>query len=239
MSPPVDLSTGGVPRISAGARSRWPAGRRTAAAGISRRALFLGLAAAPFAAEARETLRLPSELANRIEKLPGLVTLGNAKGDVTLYEFFDYNCPYCRNSARDILPLIKSDPGLRYVLVNYAVLGAPSIEAARVALAVRRLKPPAYLAFHLALFERRGQLGGARALEAAAAQGLAEKAILAEANQRRVTDAMIQAAKLGEALGIVATPSYVTGVEALLGFVPLEEKQAMVANMRKCERASC
>ena len=99
--------------------------------------------------------------------------------------------------------------------------------------------PEGWLAFHEALFARRGQLGGAQALDAALGQGLSEKQIYAEANAARVTRAMIAHARLGDSLGLVATPSYVLGTEALLGFIGLEEKQGMVASMRKCERAFC
>ena len=65
------------------------------------------------------------------------VVMGNPDGDVTLVEFFDYNCPYCRRSASDIQQLIEEDPGLRVVLKEFSVLEEGSVGAARVAVAIK------------------------------------------------------------------------------------------------------
>ncbi|MGA8158195.1 MAG: thioredoxin domain-containing protein, partial [Rhodoplanes sp.] len=79
--------------------------------------------------------RVPVELESRIEALPGVVIVGNPRGDVTLVEFYDLNCPFCRKAARDIASLVKSDDELKLVLVPFPVLGVPSIQAGRVELA--------------------------------------------------------------------------------------------------------
>src|ERR1700730_18486992 len=69
---------------------------------------------------------------------PRQVTLGNPSGDVTMVEFFDYNCGYCRRALTDMLSLMNDDPKLRVVLKEFPVLGPGSVESAQVAVAVAR-----------------------------------------------------------------------------------------------------
>jgi protein-disulfide isomerase len=211
---------------------------------ISRRFLIrslpgvaLGLAVAPAMAD---VLRLPTELAGDALRLPGRITLGDARGDVTLVEFFDYNCGFCKRSAADIRPLLAAEPRLRYVLVNYAVLGAPSIEAARVALAFSMQRTPGgYLGLHEALFKLRGRVDAARAVALAVDQGAERQRLIADADSQRVTDALMQSAQLGETLGLVATPAFVAGREAVVGYLDIPQKRRAIANIRRCEGVSC
>src|SRR3954447_22369388 len=100
---------------------------------------------------------------------PRQVTLGNQQGDVTLVEFFDYNCGYCKRALSDLMNLMKADPKLKVVLKEFPVLGPGSVEAARVAVAVRMQDRSGkkYLDFHQKLLTGRGQADKARALAAA------------------------------------------------------------------------
>ena len=95
------------------------------------------------------------------------IVLGNPQGDVTMVEFFDYNCGFCRKALDDKLALIKADPKLRLVLKEFPVLGEGSTQAAQVAVAVRmqdKTGGKKYLEFHQKLFASRGQIDKARAL---------------------------------------------------------------------------
>ncbi len=85
------------------------------------------------------------------------VVLGNPKGDVTLVEFFDYNCAYCRRAHADMQQLIKDDPNLRVVLKEFPILGDGSVAAAQVAVAVLLTAPEKYAAFHNALITEKGR----------------------------------------------------------------------------------
>lgn len=198
-----------------------------------------GLLAASRAVALPEPDTVASELANATLELDGRIVLGNRRGDVILVEFFDYNCPFCRQSARDVRPLLAGDRELQYVLVNYAVLGPPSIEATRVALAFSMQKPTGYLPLHEALFAARGTVGAERAVAAAESLGAERRRLIRDADSDRVTAAMNAMLRLGEALGLDATPSYVIGTEALQGFVSLAEKRQILADFRRCERVSC
>ena len=94
--------------------------------------------------------------------------VGNASGDVTLVEFFDYNCGYCKRALADLKILMKADPKLRVVLKDFPVLGPESVEASRVALAVKQqIKGDKLFEYHTKLLETRGPVNGARALAVA------------------------------------------------------------------------
>jgi thiol-disulfide isomerase/thioredoxin len=128
-------------------------------------------------------MRLPVELTSEIETLPGVVWTGSATPGVTLVEFFDYNCPYCRKAAPDIHALVRDTPDLRVGLVNNPILSPRSADAAKVELALLKLNGPgATYEFHRRLFERRGTIdrwaegaggfrGGRRAAGGAGAGG--------------------------------------------------------------------
>lgn len=209
---------------------------------LHRRALLAGIAALPAlggAASAEEFYPVPVEVLAGLEGLQGKVTLGNPDADVTLIEFFDYNCPYCKGAAKDVRPLIAANKDLAVVLVNYAVLGIPSIGATRVALAFSRQKPERYLEFHEQLFVTRGTIGPDHAIAVALRLGAKKAQLLEDADSTPVTQAMSAAAKLGNELGMRATPSYLIGRDVFAGFLTKRQKQAAIDAYRKCERAVC
>lgn len=212
---------------------------------LNRRQIVAGLAVAPLAvdlAEAQgkpEFYPIPVELLAPLERLNGRVSVGNPAGDVHLIEFFDYNCAYCKRAAKDIRQLLAGDKNLRITLINYAVLGIPSIGATRVALAFSRQKADKYLAFHEALIGRRGTIGPDHAIEIALKFGVDRKRLVEDADSDPVTEAMKAASKLGESLGFQATPSYLLGRDGFAGFLDLAAKKAAIAAFRQCERATC
>lgn len=176
----------------------------------------------------------------QVARLPGLVSVGDARGDVTLYQFYDLNCPFCREAAQDVDKLIRTDRALRLVFVPYPVLSVQSVEGARVELAIREIAPPAtFLEFHRKIYAGRGVIDGARALAAAQELGLDQKKIVEAANARRVTDTMTAHAQLGSALKLVATPAYVIAGVAILGHPGLEPLRKVIASVRVCQKVVC
>jgi protein-disulfide isomerase len=221
---------------------------------LDRRFVLTGLAGLPLAAlplhgvaraqgtpaaKPAEFYPVPVELLAGLDSLRGKVTLGNPNADIRLIEFFDYNCPYCKNSARDIRPLMAANKDLAITLVNYAVLGIPSIGATRVALAFSMQKPAQYLAFHEQLLARRGTVGPDHAIEIALKLGAKRAQLVEDADSDVVTAAMRAASTLGSQLGMQATPSYLMGRDAHAGFLDRPQKQAAIAAFRTCERAVC
>jgi protein-disulfide isomerase len=162
------------------------------------------------------------------------VTLGNPKGDVTLVEFFDYNCGFCRRALADTLTLIKDDPGLRVVLKEFPILGPPSAEAARVAVAVRMQDADGsrYLAFHQKLLGEGGQANRDTALAAAKLLGLDLVRLEADMASEEARLTVEENLKLASALGVNGTPSYVIGDDVMLGAVGQTALKAEVATAR-------
>ncbi|MEW6453746.1 MAG: thioredoxin domain-containing protein [Pseudomonadota bacterium] len=184
--------------------------------------------------------RVTPELMARLEKLPGLVTVGNPNGDVTMYQFYDLNCPFCREAARDVDDLMKADRKLKFVFVPYPTLSVQSVEGSRVELAVREMvTPQRWLEFRKRIYAGRGVIDGARAVAATQAMKLDQAKMVEIANAQRVTDIMTAHAKLGTDLKMMATPSYVIGDVAVLGHPGLDPLKAMVKSVRSCKSPVC
>jgi protein-disulfide isomerase/sulfite exporter TauE/SafE len=156
---------------------------------------------------------------------PHQVVLGNPQGKVTLVEFFDYNCGYCKRALPDMLSLMKDDGELRVVLKEFPVLGDGSVEAARVAVAVRMQDPTGqkYLEFHQKLLGERGEANGERALAVARDVGLDVDRLKQDMASPEVKATIDENMKLGETIGITGTPTYVVGSEVVTGAVGLDE----------------
>jgi len=157
------------------------------------------------------------------------VVLGNPQGKVTLVEFFDYNCPYCKRALTDMLSLMKDDGDLRVVLKEFPVLGDGSTDAARVAVAVRMQDPQKYLAFHQRLLGSRGEANAATALAAAKDAGLDMDRLQRDMASPEVKATLDENLKLGDSLGITGTPTYVIGSEVVTGAVGLDELSKKLA----------
>jgi len=190
-----------------------------------------------------EGQRLPNHtvrLLGPIERLPGVVVVGNPKGKETLVEFYDLNCPFCRVAAVDLGEMLKHDAELRLVLVPYPILGIPSIGAARVELAVAKLgTPEQFYEFHRKIYAQRGTTDGPRALEVAAGLGLNKQDLLALGDSDQITETMKNLVNLGTSLGLEATPSFIVGNLAILGYPGPRALQAMVSAIGTCGKAVC
>jgi protein-disulfide isomerase len=160
------------------------------------------------------------------------VVLGNPQGKITLVEFFDYNCPYCKRALTDMLSLMKDDGDLRVVLKEFPVLGDGSMDAARVAVAVRMQDPQKYLAFHQKLLASRGEANAATALAVAKDSGLDMDRLQRDMASPEVKATIDENLKLGEAIGISGTPTYVVGSEVVVGAVGLDELTKKLAAAR-------
>ena len=163
------------------------------------------------------------------------VVVGNAQGDVTLVEFFDYNCGYCKRALIDLMDLMKGDPKLRVVLKEFPVLGPGSVEAAQVAVAVRMQDKTGkkYLDFHQKLLTGRGQADKARALAVAKEAGLDMARLEKDMTSEEVRSSLDESFKLAEALGLNGTPSYVIGEDVVIGAVGIATLKEKVAAARK------
>ncbi|HVY57129.1 MAG TPA: DsbA family protein [Xanthobacteraceae bacterium] len=168
------------------------------------------------------------------------VVVGNPHGDVTLVEFFDYNCGYCKRALADLMDLIKTDNKLKVVLKEFPVLGPGSVEAAQVAVAVRMQDKGGqkYLQFHQKLLGGRGPADKAHALAAAKDVGLDMARLEKDMASPEVHATIDESMKLAEALGLNGTPSYVVGEDVVVGAVGLPALREKVSTAR-CGKESC
>jgi protein-disulfide isomerase len=169
---------------------------------------------------------------------PGQVVLGNPDGDVTLVEFFDYNCGYCRAALPDMAALLAEDPNLRVVLKEFPILSNESIDAARVAVLVGDADVD-YWTFHEALFTSRGQVDKQVALAAAADLGLSPVSLELDMGTEAVSQKIQTSYEIARALNITGTPTYIIGNEIIPGAIGIDELRERIANMRKCGESQC
>jgi protein-disulfide isomerase len=155
---------------------------------------------------------------------------GNATGNVTLVEFFDYNCTYCRQVAPVMAQAEAADPQLRIVYKEFPILGPGSIYAAKAALAAHR--QGRYEDFHQALMKAKGQVAEPLVLKVAAEIGLDVARLKAD-----IQDSVIQASidrnlELAQALNINGTPGFVVGDQILRGATDLATMKELIDQAR-------
>jgi protein-disulfide isomerase len=171
---------------------------------------------------------------DRLENSPRDFVLGNLQGDVTMVEFLDYNCGYCKRAVADVKALIKADPKLRVVIKDFPVLGPGSVEASRVALAAKsQLTGDKLYEFHTRLMERRGQATGETAKAVAKEMGLDMARLERDLQSSDINATLQENMELGEKLGINGTPGFVIGNEVIAGAVGAEPLRQVIANTRK------
>jgi len=192
------------------------------------------------AAEAEKHEASVAGNADAIFNSPRGVVLGNKDGDVTFVEFFDYNCGYCKRAMADMLDLMKTDPKLKVVLKEFPVLSEGSVEAAKVAVAVRMQDPTGkkYLDFHQKLLGGRGAADKARAMAAAKDAGLDTARIEKDLTSPEVKATIEENFKLAEAMGMNGTPSYVIGKQVVVGAIGLDGLKEKIG-LARCGKATC
>ena len=166
--------------------------------------------------------------------------VGNPKGDVTLIEFFDYNCGFCKKGLADMQRLVKEDPNLRIVLKDLPILSPASRDAAAIAVAVKnQVKPEAFWDFHVKLMSKTGQIGKQQALDVAKEIGADMARIEKDSTAPEVGMAFEEARKAADGLGLSGTPSYVIADDVVIGAVGYDQLKARIASVRKCGKTQC
>ncbi len=192
------------------------------------------------AAEVAMREKAVTELGDKISRSPNQAVVGNPNGDVTLVEFFDYNCGYCKQSLANVAKLVETDPKLRVVLKDFAVLGADSVETAEVATAVReQFKGQKFWEFHRKLLSTRGHIGKTQALAVAKELGADMNKLEKDLGNPAIMAGLKEVGALADALQFTGTPSWVIGNEGVVGGLPLAELKSKIDNMRKCGAAAC
>ena len=155
---------------------------------------------------------------------------GNPEGDVTLVEFFDYNCPYCRRVGPVMIEAEADDPELRIVYKEFPILGPNSTAAAKVALATHR--QGRYNDFHKALMQANGTAGEASALSLAEDLGLDMDRLKEDMEAPEIQAAIDRNLALAQELRITGTPSFIIGDQFFPGATDLKSLQSMIKRAR-------
>lgn len=165
--------------------------------------------------------------------------IGNPTGKITLIEFFDYNCGYCKRALGDLTRLMKDNPDLRVVLRDLPILSESSVEAARIANAARlQFTGEKFWDYHQKLMSSRGPIGKAEALAVAKELG-ADMDKLAKDAAAAADTGIDESQRLAKSLQVNGTPAYVVGKEVVIGAVGYDELQAKIVNTRKCGKTLC
>lgn len=168
------------------------------------------------------------------------VIVGNPQGDVTIVEFMDYNCGFCKRAMEDIAALSKADPKLKIVLKDFPILGPDSVEASRVAVAAKtQLQGAKYFEFHNKLMGTKGRINGAKALEIAKEFGADVEKLKKEMDAAPTRAAIEDTVALGDRLGLTGTPAFIVGDEVVFGAVGQAVLRQKVESVRKCGKTTC
>lgn len=158
---------------------------------------------------------------------------GNPQGDITLVEFMDYRCGYCRKSNPEVEELVRSDGNIRFIVKEFPILGEASVISSKFAIAVQQIAgDDAYKAAHDALIELRGEPTEATLAALAKELGLDADAIMSRLDAPEVQAVIEKNHALAEALQIQGTPTFVLGDTMLRGYVPLDGMRKIVAGER-------
>lgn len=171
----------------------------------------------------QETARLDAQkttlksIRASIDKGPLTPIAGNPDGDVTLVEFFDYQCGYCKRAFPGVMEVVSGDKNLRYVLKEFAILGPQSEIAARAALAAQ--KQDKYMDLHTALMTLPGRLNKDKILKTAKSVGLDVAKLQKDMKGDDVTAEIMSTRAIAQKLGLTGTPAFIIGDQVIPGAV--------------------
>ena len=159
---------------------------------------------------------------------------GNPEGDVTIVEFLDYQCGYCRRAHPVIAELLETDGNIRLIVKEFPILGEESVRASRFAIATLLVEgDEAYAAYHDALMTMRGEMDIVPLTRLAVDMGFDAEAIAERAASEEVTRIIQENRALASRLAISGTPSFVIGGQLIRGFLPLDGMQEIIGVARE------
>jgi protein-disulfide isomerase len=166
--------------------------------------------------------------------------VGNPEGKITIVEFYDYNCGFCKRAIEDMHALIAQDPDLRFVLKEFPILGPDSQKAHVVSQAFLKLMPEKYGEFHDKLLASQGRADEDSAVKLAVSLGADEAKLRETMQDPAIGEAFAGTYELANKLAITGTPSYVVGNEVVFGALGKDVLAEKVAAAKAClADASC
>lgn len=167
---------------------------------------------------------------DRLLSDPASPVAGNPMGDVTVVEFFDYKCPYCKRVTPALAELIEADKGVRLVFKEFPILGESSVLAARAALAAQ--KQDRYFDFHNALMAHRGTFDDGAIGTIAESLGMDAARLRADMTAPEIDRQLADNHALAQAMAIRSTPTFVIGDQIVPGAISIDDMKALIAAAR-------
>lgn len=168
--------------------------------------------------------------ADAVFKSPHDLVAGNPKGDVTMVEFFDYNCGWCKKGLPEVMSLIENDKNLRLVMKEFPIFGGDSDYAAQAALASNAQGK--YWEFHVALLSHEGKLTRETIDEIATAQGLDLDKLKSDMQSPKIAEIIAANQKLAQDLNISGTPAFIIDRTVVPGYLPVDGLMAAINEVR-------
>ncbi|WP_375267536.1 DsbA family protein [Planktotalea sp.] len=181
-------------------------------------------------AKAFEAKQILTSNRDALERDPNAPVLGNPDGDVTVVEFFDYNCPYCKRVKPHMEALLAADKNVRVVYREWPILGEGSVFAARAALASR--EQGKYDEFHWAMMEMKGRVGEANVMQAAEKLGIDTAQLRSDMDSPKINEHIETSMRLARSLGFNGTPSFVIGEALAPGLIEADQMIELVNQAR-------
>lgn len=172
-----------------------------------------------------------TENEDEIKFSPTAFVAGNPNGDVTIVEFFDYQCGYCKRSFQDLLNMVNKDKRIRLVYKEFPVLGPASTYAAKASMAA--MNQDKFMEFHLALMKSKGKLTEPRIDLMAKNVGIDLKKLRKDMDKPIMDEVLARNREFAGNLGIEGTPSFVVGDLVVPGLIPMESMKQLVEAVRK------
>jgi protein-disulfide isomerase len=185
-------------------------------------------------ADAKTKEKLVSEK-DKLYKDPATPVGGNPKAKVSVVEFYDYQCSYCKLSEESVERLLKEDKDVKVLYKNYPILGPASVEAAKAGLA--SVKQGKFQAFHFGLMNKKDRLSSEMIYEVAKEVGLDVEKLKKDMADKSIDDALNASVKLGQDIGVRGTPMFIINTTVFPGVVPYDQMKNAVSEARSKEKA--
>ena len=177
-----------------------------------------------------------AENAREIYRDPKADIAGNPNGDITVVEFFDYNCGYCKRGLQELIKLVDGDPNVRVVFKELPILSKGSEEASRVAIAAGRQGK--YWDIHKAMLEAKGQMNEANALAIATKLGLDIEKLKKDMASPEVEEEIKKSEALAKKMGVNGTPHFLVGDRAIPG-APEDLHDQLANHVKDLRKSGC
>jgi len=170
------------------------------------------------------------EYSSELTDTKDTVVIGNPAGDITIVEFFDYNCPYCKTAAKDLQNLISTDKNIKFIPREWPILNNNSVIAAKAALA--SIVQGKYKEFHWRLMKE-GSLSDKKIFEIAKSLQIDIPSLKKNMESEFVINHIAKSTALARRIGFSGTPLFIIEGKFFPGFLPLEELELIISDIRE------